>query len=171
MLKKKGRPPIIPQKIYEFDFTSSAKNERVASIKVKLLILEQIKQGKGYRETSKIFNVHETAIKRWVDIVEKEGLNGLRLKPGRGRKPKLKKENISDFKIAIEELQNNRSGGRINASDITKMANEKFGASYKVKGMYSLLNKIGMVWISSRSKHPAHNNAAQEAFKKTLSMR
>jgi transposase len=52
-------------------------------------------------------------------------------------------------------------------SDITKMANEEFGTTYTVKGMYDLLHRINMVWISARSKHPSHNAAAQEAFKKT----
>jgi len=166
--KKKGRPPVIPQKIYEYDFAEAAKNEKVARNRVKLLVLEQVKDGKGYREVSKIFKVHETSVKTWVMIVVKEGLIGLKLKPGRGRKSKLKKDKIVEFKAAISELQKNRPGGRINVADITKMANDKFGTTYKVKGMYALLHKIDMVWISARSKHPAHNAAAQEAFKKTL---
>jgi len=168
MQRKKGRPPIIPQEIYQYDFASMAKREKIAPMRVKLLVLEQIKRGKGYREVAKIFDVDETAIKKWVIRVVTEGIDGLKIKPGRGRKCKLDKEKIGEFKEAIQELQSKRSGGRINVSDITKMANEKFGTSYKVKGMYDLLHRINMVWISARSKHPSHNAAAQEAFKKTL---
>lgn len=168
MQKKTGRPPIIPNEIYTYDFAALAKKESVASLRVKFLVLEQIKQGKGYREVAKTFGVDETGIKKWVIRVAAEGLAGLKIKPGRGRKCKLDKSKIEEFKTAIQELQDKRSGGRINVSDITHMANEKFGTSYKVKGMYDLLNRINMVWISARSKHPAHNSLAQEVFKKTL---
>jgi transposase len=169
MQNKKGRPPVIPQEFYAYDYVSAAKKENIARYRIKLLAMEQIKKGKGYREVSKIFNVHETTIKIWVKLVVKEGLNGLKLKKGRGRKPKLKKNCLADFKSAIAELQNTRSGGRINVADITKMANERFNTTYKVKGMYGFLHKIGMVWVSARSKHPSHNSEAQQAFKKTLS--
>jgi transposase len=168
MQNKKGRPPVIPQIVYEYNFAAAAKRENVARYHVKLLALNQVKQGKGYREVSKIFKVHETAIKNWVIRFAKEGLSGLKDKPGRGRKCMLQKDQVAEFKDSIYELQSLRSGGRINVADITKMANEKFGTSYKVKGMYDLLHRINMVWISARSKHPSHNAIEQEAFKKTL---
>lgn len=167
MNNKKGRPPVILREIYDYDFASESKKEKNRSYKVKLLALEQIKRGKGYRETSKIFNVNETSIKNWVKRVAYEGIEGLKLKDGRGRKPKLENSSVEDFKLAIAELQTNRSGGRINVADITKMANERFGTTYKVKGMYGLLHKIGMVWVSARSKHSAHDSFAQASFKKT----
>lgn len=168
MQKKKGRPPVIPQEIYQYDFASMAKQEKIAFLQVKLLVLEQIKRGEGHREVAKIFDVDETAIKKWVIRVVAGGIDGLKIKPGRGRKCKIDNEKFGEFKEAIRELQNKRSGGRINVSDLTKMANEKFGTSYKVKGMYDLLHRINMVWISARSKHPSHNAVAQEAFKKIL---
>ena len=168
MQNKKGRPPVIPQIIYEYDFATAAKRENVARYRVKLLALDQIKQGKEYREVSKIFKVHETAIKNWGIRVAKEGLSGLKDKPGRGRKCMLQKDQVAEFKDSIYELQGLRFGGRINVADITEMANEKFETFYKVKGMYDLLHRINMVWISARSKHPGHNAVAQEAFKKTL---
>ena len=78
-----------------------AKHEKIAPIRVKLLVLEQIKQGKGYREVAKIFDVDETAIKKWVIRVVAEGIDGLKIKSGRGRKCKLDKEKIGEFKEAI----------------------------------------------------------------------
>jgi len=168
MQKKRGRRPIIPPSFYSYDFESMAKKEKVAFMRVKLLALEQIKQGKGYREVARSFCVDETAIKKWVVRVVSQGPAGLRVAPGRGRKCKLKKCKIDEFKTAIQELQNKRNGGRINVADITAMANEKFGTNYKVKGMYSFLHSINMVWISARSKHPVHSQEAQDSFKKTL---
>jgi len=42
MQKKKGRRPIIPQNFYLYDFASMAKKEKVAALRVKFLVLEQV---------------------------------------------------------------------------------------------------------------------------------
>jgi len=76
--------------------------------------IEQIKKGHGYCEAAEIFDVDHTIIKQWVVRVAKEGLDGLKLKEGRGRKPKLPKDQTSKFKAAIVELQKNRSDGQRN---------------------------------------------------------
>lgn len=74
---------------------------------------------------------------------------------------------IDDFKQAIIELQDRRTGGRINAEDITEMAREKFGAVYKERSIYSVLSRIDMVWVSARSVHPNRDIVQQNIFKKT----
>ena len=96
MQKKKGRRPVIPQNFYSYDFVSMAKKEKVAFLRVKLLVLEQIKQGKGYREVARSFCVDETAIKKWVVRVASQGPAALRVAPGRGRKCKLNKGKIDE---------------------------------------------------------------------------
>ena len=168
MLGKKGRPPVIPEAIYQHDFATLAKKEKDARLRVRYLALEQIKTGKGYRETAQMFQVHEITLKNWVEKIATEGVSGLQEKPGRGRKCQLPKDLIESFKEAINELQTKRKGGRINVADITIMAKEKFGLNYTIKGMYYLLHSIKMVWITARSKHPAHNPGVQDAFKKTF---
>ena len=168
MKKKTGRQPKIPKEFYEFDYAAAAKIEQSAHVRVKLLALAQVKLGKAYNETAAMFQIHEKSVKAWMTRVVEEGVEGLKIKAGRGRTPILSPCKIDEFKQAIELLQDQRSGGRINVSDITQMAKEKFGAAYKEKGMYDLLHRINMVWISARSVHPSRNPAQQEAFKKTL---
>ncbi|MFD1245950.1 winged helix-turn-helix domain-containing protein, partial [Paralysiella testudinis] len=34
------------------------------------------------------------------------------------------------------------------------MAKEDFNASYTPKGIYGLLSRIGISWVSARSRHP-----------------
>lgn len=168
MHKGRGRQPQIPKNFYDFDFAKAAKSESVGHIRAKLLALEQIKTGKSYKIVATIFNVHRETVKAWVMSVSSGGLHNLKIKHGRGRKSKLPENKIPDFKQAIIELQAQRKGGRINASDIAKMAQEKFKIVYQIKSIYDLLRRIDMVWISARSVHPAQNLVQQEAFKKTL---
>lgn len=45
--------------------------------------------GKTVSEIAKIYEVTVHSVREWLKQWEKEGLEGLQLKPGRGRKPKL----------------------------------------------------------------------------------
>jgi len=51
--------------------------------------------GKVVKELSLIFRISERSIRLWLCQWEQEGIDGLRLKPGRGRKPKLDLNNAS----------------------------------------------------------------------------
>lgn len=165
---KIGRPQKIPQSFYEYNFAAEAKRALSAEIKMKLLALNQLQSGAYYHDVTKMFQVHKLSVKNWMKRFLDNGLEGLKNKSGRGRKSRFPANLYKDFKQAIIDLQATRPGGRINVADITKMAQEKFGIFYSTKGMYKILHRIDMVWISSRSVHPSRNEAAQEAFKKTL---
>ena len=45
--------------------------------------------GKTAKELSEFFQVSALSIRKWLQLWEKQGIEGLKLKPGRGRKPKL----------------------------------------------------------------------------------
>ena len=51
--------------------------------------------------------------------------------------------------------------------DIVDMIKEKYKESYSVSGVYKLLKRMGMSWVSARSIHTKSNLEVQEAFKKT----
>ena len=163
-----GRPQLIPKIFYEYDFAKEVKRAPSAKLRMKLLALKKLQDGDYYSDVAETFQALESTVKSWMQRFVKEGVKGLEDKQGRGRKPKLSIDSYGAFKQAVLDLQATRPGGRINATDITEMAKAKFGVSYKVKGMYDVLHRLNLVWISSRSIHPAHNKDAQEAFKKTL---
>ena len=66
------------------------------------------------------------------------------------------------------QLQKDRSGGRIIGEDIVNMIKEKYKESYSVSGVYKLLKRMGMSWVSGRSVHTRSDPEVQGAFKKTL---
>ncbi|MFT5558237.1 MAG: hypothetical protein ACI9RZ_000697 [Sphingobacteriales bacterium] len=59
-------------------------------------------------------------------------------------------------------------GGRLMGKDIQKHIKETYGVNYHVRNIYYLMKGLNIVWITSRSKHPKQDLAAQEAFKKFL---
>ena len=65
-------------------------------------------------------------------------------------------------------ISEKRAGGRLTGKDIQQLAKEHYNAHYTVNGIYELLKRIDMSWISARSQHPKADIQAQDAFKKTL---
>ena len=71
-----------------------------------------------------------------------------------------------NFRQAVEQLQDRRGGGRVRGEDIRQLLAEQFGVDYTLNGVYELLNRLDMVWISARSVSPNANPARQAEFKK-----
>jgi transposase len=103
----------------------------------------------------------------WVGQFKKEGLEGLKDKPGRGEKPFLPKEHHLAFRQAVLELQEKKKGGCIRGSDILELMKTKYGVDPSLRAVYDRLKRARLVWITGRSIHPKADLEAQETFKKT----
>ena len=93
---------------------------------------------------------------------------GLVLNTGPGRIARISSKLSTEFSEAVISLQENRNGGRIIGKDIVNMVQEKYAVKYSVSGIYKLLYRMGLSWVSARSIHPMADLEAQESFKKTL---
>jgi transposase len=71
------------------------------------------------------------------------------------------------LKALIEQGQAQRGAGSLSGEDIRALVAEHFGVSYSRSGIYEVLHRAGLSWVSARSKHPQRDAKAQEAFKKT----
>ena len=92
------------------------------------------------------------AILTWCQRTPKNGVND-------------KKEEFNEF---VMQLQKERDGGRIIGEDIVSMIKNKYNESYSVSGVYKLLKRMNMSWVSGRSVHTKSDPEVQEAFKKTF---
>jgi transposase len=90
----------------------------------------------------------------------------LSIKKGRGRKARIKTNKKAEFNQYVIQLQEERDGGRIIGEDIVSMVEEKYSESYSVSGIYKLLKRMNMSWVSARSIHTKTNPGAQEALKR-----
>ena len=79
------------------------------------------------------------------------------------RLPKTQEE---AFRQAVEELQRSRGGGRARGEDIRQLLARQFGVDYTLNGVYELLKRLDMTWISARSVSPNANPLKQAEFKK-----
>jgi transposase len=106
---------------------------------------------------------------QWVKRFEEGGLDSLlSIKAGRGRKARVSSNLSEEFSKAVISLQKNRNGGRVIGQDVVNLVQEKYDVQYSVSGIYKVLSRMGLSWVSGRSIHPQADLEAQEAFKKTL---
>ena len=123
----------------------------------------------SYEEVSRIVKYSRQTIGEWLKMYNEGGVDKmLSIKKGRGRKARIKSDKKAEFNQYVMQLQEDRDGGRIIGEDIVSMVEEKYNESYSVSGVYKLLKRMNMSWVSARSIHTKTNPGTQEAFKKTF---
>ena len=152
----------------DFDFLSYYTVNRSDKYIVRCLACHYIQSGYGYEEVSSMLFFNRHSIIDWVKKFEEGGIELLMsIRQGRGRKAKLPTSEKESFSLSVVSLQESRSGGRITGDDIVKMAKDEYNVTYSRPGIYKLLSRMGLSWVSARSKHPKSDIDAQNAFKKT----
>ena len=160
-----GRKNQYLKDLKKFNFKRLANKEKDLKVKIRLLALQQVKDGKRITEVAKIFNVHFQSIRRWLKRFKDGGVKNLPLKTSPGRKRKLTEGEA--FKKSVLEMQKAKPGGVIRGIDILKMMEEKFEVKCCLSSTYVYLKRANLVWITGRSKNPNTDLKAQSSFKKT----
>ena len=107
----------------------------------------------------------EKTLPSWVDALVEFDDERLTEREGRGRKPRFPPEKEEDFKIELDKMQVAFQGGCITAKNIKPLLTDKFDCNYSDSGVYSLLDRLNIVRISGRSKHPKSSEESILAFK------
>jgi len=149
------------------DFTSLAKTETHASTRIRFLGMAHLNKGFTYREVGQFLEVHLTTVQGWVRRFAVDGIDGLRESPRSGATRKLAADQEERFKAAVMALSEQREGGRITGHTIRALLAEQFDVQCCLNSVYHLLHRLGLVWITVRSKHPKQDQAVQDTFKKT----
>ena len=160
-----ARPRQLSKTFMEEDFKTLHKKAKGVE-KQRYLGLYHVQQGKTYDEVAKMFLLKRRAVARWIEKYETGGALRLLNQAGRGRKSRLK---LSDEELQenILDLQRKREGGRVKGRDILEMLKAKFKVVYSLSGLYKVLERKKVVWVTGRPIHPQADLEAQEAFKKT----
>ena len=161
MIQTKG----VVERIQDFDFFASYKVERDPRIKIKLQALHHLQKGKSVQEVSDITLYGPQSVKSWLEDFIEFDYEGLIEHEGRGRKPRLAPEEEERFKDTLCKLQDDKKGGSVGAAEIRKMLADQFDCCYSQSGTYALLDRLNLVWITGRSRHPKNSDEAIELYK------
>jgi transposase len=158
----------LAKKIQDYDFKLEYKHERNPVIKIKFLALHHLQAGMLLKDVADIVLYDESAIRRWIRAFVDYDYEGLIDREGRGIKPRLPCEQEEVFKIELDLLHDEKNGGRVTVNDIQRLLLEKFDCNYSRSGVYTLLDRLNIVWITGRSKHPKSSQEAIENFKESF---
>lgn len=159
------------KKYNHMDFQKMARSESCARVRERLLGIHNLFIGKNRIEAAAAVGRNPEWLRSWVLRYDEGGHDNLFDKPKSGGPKFLTEEQEQELVLDIMTLQDERDGGRITAKEIQKFVNEKFNVDYKFKSIYDLLERIGMSWVSSRSRHPLADEERQKKFKQTFKAR
>ena len=114
---------------------------------LRLYIVYQVALGQSSRELAKIHQVSFKQITNWVHRFEKEGLEGLKDKKGRGRKASLSGEKLNKIRYLIlndSPLNHGFNSRKWTDPLLTQWIKQEYGISYQKAQIYNLLKRIGI---------------------------
>jgi len=118
-------------------------------IGVRLYIVYQVALGHSSRNLAEQHRISFKQVTNWVHRFEKEGLEGLKDKKGRGRKTLLSGEKLERIKSMI--LKENPMDYGFNTAKwtgplLTQWIKQEYKIEYQQAQIYNLLKKIGIVF-------------------------
>jgi transposase len=157
--------------LQKYNFDLLARQEPSGRRRLRYIALAHIKDGKSPTETALALRVTPRAVTRWLKWFIDEGLDRVAGIPHYWSTQRLPIAQEEAFRQAVEQLQHRRGGGRVRGEDVRQLLVQQFGVDYTLNGVYELLKRLDMAWISARSVSPNANPARQAEFKKKLGPR
>ena len=135
----------------------------------RLLALALIYDGGSRSAAAKLGNVGLQIVRDWVLRFNADGPCGLIDRKAPGASPKLTPDQMQALVKVIEDGPIPAIHGvvRWRLVDLVAWVHEAFGVSLSASGMSRLVRRLGFAKLSARPCHPARNEMAVEAFKKT----
>ena len=156
-----------PYCLKDYDFARLARQSRDRKEKQRYLILLNLQSGKKRSLIADMLNVSRATIQRTLKRFREAGAQRMKDRTRPGAPSKLPPDQFEAVKTHLLAQQANRPGGRLTGYDVQAMLAEKWQVTYSLANTYLLLKRLGLSWISSRSRHPKQDQAVQDDFKKT----
>jgi transposase len=139
--------------------------DRAKRLRVVLLA----KQGFTAPEVATCTGFSRRVVQTWVARYNAEGLDGLKTRSGRGRKPPLTPEQEQQLKERLDAGPVPEDGVcTLRGKDVQRILEREFGQLRCLNAVFGLLHRLEYSSLVPRPQHPEADPAAQEEFKKNL---
>ena len=150
--KPRGVKGYTPEQIKAL-FSKDAKYK----VGMRLYAVYQVSLGKPSRELEDVYNTSFKQILNWVSRFEEEGLEGLKDRSGRGRKPKLTSEQMQRLGKLLAEESPKAYG--YNTSTWTgpllrDWIYKEFHVKFKKAHIYNVIQKLGFSYQKAKGIYP-----------------
>jgi transposase len=135
-----------------------------------MLALALVLEGRKRTEAAEQCGMDRQTLRDWVHRYNEFGLGGLsdRLPPG--AKPRLSPAQEAEVAALVRAGPIFAEHGvvRWRRIDLARVIQTRFGVTLAARSVGALLRRLGFRRLSARPRHPGHDEAAQQAHKKTL---
>ena len=143
-------------------------------IGIRLYAVYQVAKGKSSRKLEELYQTSFKQITNWVHRFEKEGIEGLKDKPGRGRKSKLSEKQLERLSHLIKNespVDYGYNTSTWNGVILMAWIKSHLGIEYQKAQIYNLLKKMGFSYQKARGIYPESDRKKQDEFKEELEKR
>jgi len=146
-----------------------ARKELSGRVAVRMLAVAAAMEHKSAPQAARDSGAARRSVQGWVRRYNAGGIEELRDKGGRGRKPLLTPEERQRLKARLDggPLENDDGVCALRGLDVQRILKEEFDKVRCLSAVYELLHAIGYNDLMPRPQHREADPAAQEAFKKS----
>jgi transposase len=140
---------------------------------VKLYAIIQLTRGYSTRKLEEFYRVTHKQICNWADRFDSEGIDGLRMKPGRGRRSFITHEHKEQLQADLSASPEAFGYNTANWSGplLQKHLKDTYRVVYKQAAVYVLLRELGFSFQRTRGKYPERDEAKRDAVKTDIKKR
>jgi transposase len=148
----------------------AAQREKSSTAARRMLALALVLEGTDRRKAAESCGMDRQTLRDWVHRYNAEGLAGLRSRKPPGPSSKLTAQQETELAALVEAGPDPAQHGvvRWRRIDLRDEIARRFDVTLHERSVGKVLAKLGFRRLSVRPRHPQSDQAAQEAFKKTL---
>jgi transposase len=169
--KSMARPTLQVKGYTPGDIRSLFRNDERYTIGLRLYAVYQVSLGQSSRNLEELYNTSAKQITNWVHRFEKEGIEGLKDKEGRGRTSRLNDEQEEEIKKTLmTELPSDYGFNTATWTGpiLIEWIKTHYKIIYKKAQIYNILKRLGFSYQKGKGIFPEADKNKQEAFKEGL---
>lgn len=149
-----------------------ARQTKQAKLAVRLRAIYMAQLGNTAPQIAQSLGYSRRTIQNWVHDYNRQGLQGLQDRPGRGRNGRLNDDQLQWLRQRIDQGPTEEDNVCVfHAGDIQRIIMSQFGIHYSIRSVQRLLRRLGYRYLKPRPEHPKGDPQARKAFKKRLLLR
>jgi transposase len=136
----------------------------------RLLAVASVLEGASRTQAAETAGMTRQTLRDWVHRYNEEGADGLLDRRRPGRPGRLSEAQLKELDVLVEKGPDIAEHGvvRWRCADLQSIITQQFAVTMSERHVGRMLKKRGFTRLSARPRHPKTDEAAQEAFKKTL---
>jgi transposase len=166
-----GRPVLKIKGYTPEEIKALIKKDERYTIGLRLYAVYQVALGQPSRKLEELYQTSFKQITNWVHRFEQEGIEGLKDKPGRGRKSSLSSEQmsiLSDILLNGSPVDHGYNTETWTGPILIDWVAKNFGIEFKKAQIYNIINRLGFSYQKAKGFYPEADEKAQEEFKDNL---